>query len=390
MSGLPLVFVRRELNDMVNFWIMQIDLLFKNYILHDNGFYLNSDSQTAYLAKEAIAYAILPSLPIRALGLIIPYSILLGIPLILKSNQVVAPILFRIIDILQEIHYPEGGINIISFDDSEKEAQNKHEKLIQASEIIWTFGDDSEYRYKSITTPSGKIQLDLLNDKVAIRHPFANSTALVINDKNIDQTIDYIMDSCLAIPFECMALKSLYIVEKCYDIVKEKLIEKFNNLQKSVGNPLQENILIGYADEAIVNSATRRILDLEQSGLITVISGRENLFVPQYSKHSFFPILMETNDELLDLLKGSFPIISLVLKKCTDVEDGINMINTVTDKKRLEVVFYGDCQLPDKTLLKTNAILLRTNESTLMPDITHHDGNCYFQMLTDIKRIIKN
>ncbi|MBN2478765.1 MAG: hypothetical protein JXA94_00910 [Parachlamydiales bacterium] len=386
LSGTPLTFIKKQINDLKKIFSNQIREIFKNYE-YENDFFLEKNSQhkTYYTPKKGISYAVLPFFSIRAIGIILPISILLGIPLIIKTNPVVSPLIYKILEKLHSLNYPKNAVNIISFDEKDPSSIKKHENLIENCDIIWTFGDDNNFRYKNLDSSA---HIDLFSSKTAIRHPYNNCSALVCNNINVNKTIELILESSISLPHECMSLKSLYIVEECYKEIKDRLIERFNELNEQTGNLLNETTLVGYTENTIIQSATNRFNDLEKSSLIKILNDRNNSFIS--NENIFLPILMETNDDLLDIFNNPFPVISLVLKKCKNIEDGISLLNNSVSQKRLSVTFFGqidNSNLFNKELIKTNAIHLRINSSSLKIDLLNHDGNDYFRMLTDIKKL---
>jgi hypothetical protein len=131
-------------------------------------------------------------------------------------------------------------------------------------------------------------------------------------------------------------------------------------------------------------------------GLINILVGvkydqeQENV---SFKNHKMNPLLLETNDELVDILTASPAVGILTIMKCTDINDGIEKINKVLDKKRIGVTFLGkDLKetLPEEVMLKANAIHLKVNVKTVKPDLTCHDGRFYFLLLTELKRILRS
>lgn len=106
------------------------------------------------MPKHWIAYALLPVLAVRAISMVLPISILLGMPLIVKSNKIIVPFLFKIADILKQLDYPAAGFNIIDFNQMNENASSLNNALIKASEVVWTFGDDSSIRYEKTNNQS--------------------------------------------------------------------------------------------------------------------------------------------------------------------------------------------------------------------------------------------
>lgn len=235
----------------------------------------------------------------------------------------------------------------------------------------------------------------MFSDKTIINHPYNNHTAIVCNGEDIERSIDIIVESCISLPFECMSLKSLYIVEECYEEVKQKLIKKFCNLAEKTGNSLYEGNQMGFCDRDTKESVKNRVMDLEKMGLINILVGdkynqeQENIGFKNYQMD---PLLLETNDELVDILTAGSAIGILTIIKCKDINDGIEKINKVVNKKRIGVTFLGkDLKetLPEEVMLKANAIHLKVNVKTVKPDLTCHDGHFYFLLLTELKRILR-
>ncbi|MBF7807462.1 aldehyde dehydrogenase family protein [Clostridium beijerinckii] len=398
MSGIPISSSRNQAQELVSFFKDQIDELFVNYEVKNNNIYSRFDPQSIFTPKQGIVYVPLPLLAVRAIGMILPISILLGMPIIVKSNKIIVSFLFKIADILKQLGYPAAGFNIIDFNQMNENASSLNNALINASDVVWTFGDDNSIGYEKTnnqSTGDDVVLKDLFYGKTIINHPYHNHTAIVCNGGDIERSIDIIVESCISFPFEC-SLKSLYIVEECYEEVKQKLIEKFFNLAEKTGNPLYEGNQIGFCDRDTKESVKNRIIDLEKMGLINILVGvkydqeQENV---SFKNHKMNPLLLETNDELVDILTASPAVGILTIMKCTDINDGIEKINKVLDKKRIGVTFLGkDLKetLPEEVMLKANAIHLKVNVKTVKPDLTCHDGRFYFLLLTELKRILRS
>lgn len=393
MSGLPIRYARSQAQDLVSFFKDQTDELFVKYEIKNNNIYSRLDPQSIYVPKKGIAYVLLPTLPIRAISMVFPISILLGMPLVMKANKIIVPFLFKMADILKQLGYPAAGFNIIDFNQANENASCLNQALIKASEVVWTFGDDNGIRYEKVKTQSAENEVilkDLFTGKTIIDHPYSNHTALVCNGGDIERTIDIIVESCISLPTECMSLKSLYIVEECYEEVKLKLIEKFRNLSEQTGNPLYEENHIGFCDRTTREAVKNRVDELEKIGLINVLVGD----IPNnidFIDYQINPLLLETNDELVDILTAGSGVGMLTIIKCKDMNDGIEKINKVVMKKRIGVTFLGKdlkVNLPEEVMLKANAIHMKVNIKTVKPDLTCHDGHFYFLLLTELKRII--
>lgn len=398
MSGLPISYSRNQARDLISFFKDQIDELFANYEVRNNNIYSRFDPKSIFTPKQGIAYVLLPVLAVRAIAMVLPINILLGIPIIVKSNKIIVPFLFKIADILKQLGYPAAGFNIIDFNQASENASSINNTLIKASEIIWTFGDDSSIRYEKENTQSAESEIvlkDLFSGKTIIDHPYNNHTAIVCNGGDIERSVDIIIESCISLPFECMSLKSLYIVEECYEEIKQRLIERFYNLAEKTGNPRYEDNEIGFCDKSTKETVKKRIIELEKIGLINILVNDkydqedENII---FKNERVNPLLLETNDELVDILTAGSAIGILTIIKCKDVNDGIEKINKVVNKKRIGVTFLGKDlkeNLPEEVMLKANAIHLKVNMRTVKPDLTCHDGHFYFSLLTELKRILR-
>src|SRR3989338_619457 len=112
--------------------------------------------------ESGFLYSVVPGNDPRATAFVASFSVIAGIPAVLKISKNEVPIATKFVKALINAGYPTGAINLVLWDTSGKYSERKHFFLCKKAKIVMPFGDDNtveKLRYKQINAVSAKVLL---------------------------------------------------------------------------------------------------------------------------------------------------------------------------------------------------------------------------------------
>ena len=124
----------------------------------------------------------------------------------------------------------------------------------------------------------------------------------------------------------CTSTRRIIVHEKIYDEVKSNLIHAYKQIKEKIGNPLQENTLVGpLIDKSAVNAFVHAIEEAKKEGG-HVLFGGEVLEGPKYTSGNYVvPALIEAENHYKIVQEETFaPILYLIKYKSIDEAIALN------------------------------------------------------------------
>ena len=221
--------------------------------------------------------------------------------------------------VLKANHLPEGIFNMI---------------IAKSSVLGDNFVADKRIPLFSITgsTRVGKRAGAIIGERLgkAILELGGNN-AVIISDladlkMSITSTLFGAVGTCGQ---RCTSTRRIIVHEKIYDEVKSNLILAYKQIKEKIGNPLQENTLVGpLIDKSAVNAFVHAIEEAKKEGG-HVLFGGEVLEGPKYTSGNYVvPALIEAENHYKIVQEETFaPILYLI--KYKSIEEAIALNNSV-------------------------------------------------------------
>ncbi|MEM4255523.1 MAG: aldehyde dehydrogenase family protein [Candidatus Norongarragalinales archaeon] len=325
---------------------------------------------------NGIVYGVTPGNDIRVTAFIASWLVSLGLPGIIKCSKNDLVTAQKSVRAIVEAGYPAGALSVLCWDTGKQENSKLNFELADAAKVIWAYGDD-----KTVDTllrfeekENGHV-IDHFSDKIVLRH--ATGRAAGICDKEIEpkQIAEMIVESSLRWPIGCNSLKMLFDASKESKELGHLLKEKFEEIGKHTGDPMNTKTKVGFTSPKLLNHVWGRIGDLKKLGLIEVKTGEKK------SETQATPMLLETKDKNSEFLNTEFSTYILTMKKCNSFEEALVEANeSAGPLKRLAVsIFSHDGEKVLKSY--THAHHVRRMRHTTEVDLLFHEGNDYFHKL---------
>ena len=222
-------------------------------------------------------------------------------------------------DILKKNNVPEGVFNLI---------------IAKSSVLGDNFAADKRIPLFSVTgsTAVGQKINGIVGKRLGktIMELGGNNAVIISEHANIDQAITSVVFSAVGTTGQrCTSTRRLIIHENVYDTVKEKLITAYQNVAEKIGNPFDENVLVGpMIDNNAVEAFKYAIAEAKKEGG-KIIFGGEVLEGEKYSCNNYVvPALVEAYNHFKIVQKETFaPILYLI--KYKTIEEAIQLNNDV-------------------------------------------------------------
>ncbi len=224
-----------------------------------------------------------------------------------------------IVDVLKKNNVPEGVFNII---------------VAKSSVLGDNFAADRRIPLFSVTgsTAVGQRINGIVGNRLgkSIMELGGNNAVIISNKANLENAIKAVVFGAVGTAGQrCTSTRRLIIHEQVYDTVKEKLIAAYKSVSESIGNPFDENILVGpMIDNTAVELFKHAIREAQKEGG-KVLSGGEVLEGEKYSSGNYVvPTLIEAENHYKIVQEETFaPILYLI--KYKTIEEAIQLNNSV-------------------------------------------------------------
>lgn len=366
MLGMPKKVVLEKVLGIRHILEQQFDFSKKRYKYLRHEFLHHHFDDGAFVYKrplDKLTAAFLPGNDITVSAFVLANAVLSGSRVIAKPSKEEPYFAMKVARLITEAGYPEGAINIVTWNSSDKNRKNMAHVLISETQVRVVFGDDSTLQTLRFQELEGQLKDHGVNGSF-ILYGTGRSKAIVDRDTNPNKVAESLAESSLSYYIGCTSTKAAFIHEAVYDSVVQSLVKEFD--RKIVGNPLHDNIDIGFAKD--LQMVFGRIKETERFGLIKVLNGKPQL------KNDFQankPILLEATDMNSEFLKQEYAVPILTLYKYSGLlADGIKLLNEasfVSDEhsKSLAVAVYtNSVQKYLLDILKINAHHININMST--------------------------
>lgn len=157
-----------------------------------------------------------------------------------------------------------------------------------------------------------------------------NNAVIVSEHANLEMAIKSIVFGAVGTAGQrCTTTRRLIIHENVYDSVKENLITAYQSVANKIGNPFDENVIVGpMVNDTAVEAFKNAIEEAKKEGG-NVIFGGEVLEGEEYGSHNYVvPALVEVENHYKIVQEETFaPILYLI--KYKTIEEAIHLNNDV-------------------------------------------------------------
>jgi aldehyde dehydrogenase (NAD+) len=157
------------------------------------------------------------------------------------------------------------------------------------------------------------------------------NNAIIVSDKaDLDIAIPAIVFGSVGTTGQrCTSTRRLIIHEDVYDQVRDKLVSAYKQVAKKIGNPLDQNVLVGpMVDQGAVTMYTEAIDKVKESGG-TILYGGEVLDGEKYAAGTYVvPALAEAENEWEIVQEETFAPL-LYLMKYKEFDEALALNNGV-------------------------------------------------------------
>lgn len=384
MIGMPISSIEEKISDVKKFITTVPDFIAKRFqITHGKiGSRIFDDSNMLEILEplDGFVYAVTPGNDIRVVPFVIVWLVTLGMSGTIKVSKNDLVISQKIAKMIIDSGYPASALNILCWDTSDEHRNRLNFDLIDASKVVWAYGDDSTVdnllRFEHIQNNGFTYKTDHFSDKVVIRH--ASGRAAVVCDTNIDieKAANIIVSSALDWPIGCMALKAVFDSNSKHEDLLNIIKEKFEVVSKHIGDPMKSSTKIGYIDPNIISHVFQRAKSLKELGLVELIHGET------YSDIQASPLLTVTKDKNSEFLSTEFSLYIASIKKCESYDEAIKEVNETGGRNKRLVISILSHHPADVLKKNLNSHHVKVFQKTTEVDLLFHEGNDYVRKLT--------
>ena len=218
-------------------------------------------------------------------------------------------------DVLRKNNVPEGVLNLIIGDQETGKllTENTNIPLVSATGST-RMGKEVA---KTVGARLGKTILEL----------GGNNAIILTEHTDLSLAIPAIVFGAVGTAGQrCTSTRRLIIPETIYELVKEKIIHAYKQL--SIGNPLDENYLVGpLIDEDAVDQYKNAIESVIKEGGNLLYGGE--VIATLQSKNYVMPSIVEAKNHFETVQKETFAPILYFIKYSSDIYEAINIQNDV-------------------------------------------------------------
>jgi len=223
-------------------------------------------------------------------------------------------------DVLKVNDVPEGVFNLV---------------IAKSSVVGDNFAADNRIPLISVTgsTAVGKRVSGIVGKRLgnAIMELGGNNAVIISESADLDIAIPSIVFGAVGTTGQrCTSTRRVIIHEKVYEEVKERLIKAYKQLEGKIGNPLDENFLVGpMIDKVGVNDFTDALKRVSSAGG-KVIFGGEVLSGEGFESGNFvMPAIAEAENHFDIVQEETFAPLLYLLKFSGNIENAVALNNDV-------------------------------------------------------------
>lgn len=224
-----------------------------------------------------------------------------------------------ITDILIKNKVPEGVFNMI---------------VAKSSVLGDNFAADRRIPLISVTgsTAVGQRINGIVGKRLgrAIMELGGNNAVIISKQANLEMAVKAVVFGAVGTAGQrCTSTRRLIVHEDVYELVKEKLTTAYQSVSENIGNPFDENILVGpMIDKSAVDAFKNAISEAQKEGG-KILFGGKVLEGGQYTCGNYVvPTLIEAENNYLIVQEETFAPI-LYMMKYKNIEEAIELNNGV-------------------------------------------------------------
>ena len=224
-----------------------------------------------------------------------------------------------IVDVLKKNNVPEGVFNLV---------------IAKSSVLGDNFVEDKRIPLISVTgsTAVGKRVGRLVGERLGrvIQELGGNNAIIVSNKADLDMAIPAIVFGAVGTAGQrCTSTRRLIIHESIYEEVKARLVNAYRQVEKKIGNPLNENFLVGpMIDTTAVQVFTNALKEVEKEGG-RIVFGGDVLTGPGFESGTYVvPAIAEAENHWHIVQEETFAPLVYLLKYKT-IEEAVEIQNGV-------------------------------------------------------------
>ncbi|MDA2936318.1 CoA-acylating methylmalonate-semialdehyde dehydrogenase [Patescibacteria group bacterium AH-259-L05] len=245
----------------------------------------------------------------------LPYAVATGNTYILKPSEQVPLTMKRVFELIDEVGFPPGVLNLVNGDKVAVDALIENEDIVGISSITST--PVAEYIYHKAAEHNKRVQCG----------GGAKNSLVVMPDADLEKTVPNIIDSVYGNTGQrCLAGANVIAVGEVYAELKKRLVESAKKIK--VGYGLDKSITMG---PVISQKAKEKILSYIDKGLeqgAKLILDRRSIRVKEYPQgHYLGPCIFdEVKQEMVIACDEIFgPVMTII--KAKDLDEAIEIIN---------------------------------------------------------------
>ncbi len=222
--------------------------------------------------------------------------------------------------VLSDNDVPEGVFNLV---------------IAKSSVLGNSFMDDSRIPLVSVTgsTAVGK----KVNERVAKRlgktilELGGNNAVILTKEANLKLAIPSIVFGSVGTAGQrCTSTRRIIIHESIYEDVKSRLVKAYEQVEKKIGNPLDENVLVGpVIDQFAVDNFNNAIKAVKEQGGKVIFGGRSTKIDGDSSDFYLVPAIAEAENHYEIVQHETFAPLLYLIKYTGDVSNAIDINNDV-------------------------------------------------------------
>lgn len=225
-----------------------------------------------------------------------------------------------IADVLKRNNLPEGIFNLV---------------IAKSSVLGDNFVADKRIPLFSITgsTRVGKRAGEIIGARLgkSILELGGNNAVIISDSADLNMAIaSTVFGAVGTCGQRCTSTRRIIVHKKVYNEVKYNLISTYEQIKEKIGNPLDQNVLVGpLVDQAAVDAFLNAIEEVKKEGGKVLFGGTKADCKKNLSSNYVVPALVEAENHYKIVQEETFAPILYLIKYDGDIENAIELNNAV-------------------------------------------------------------
>ncbi|MPM05149.1 Aldehyde dehydrogenase, thermostable [bioreactor metagenome] len=225
-----------------------------------------------------------------------------------------------IADVLKRNNLPEGIFNLV---------------VAKSSVLGDNFVADKRIPLFSITgsTRVGKRAGEIIGARLgkSILELGGNNAVIISDSADLNMAIaSTVFGAVGTCGQRCTSTRRIIVHKKVYNEVKYNLISTYEQIKEKIGNPLDQNVLVGpLVDQAAVDAFMNAIVEVKKEGGKVLFGGTKADCKKNLNSNYVVPALVEAENHYKIVQEETFAPILYLIKYDGDIENAIELNNAV-------------------------------------------------------------